>query len=163
MSRILTISQIQFLIRQNVQSYRTSLDGNVPIEIIDNQSAFENAKIRKILKQDDVCVGVTSVHGKIKEPIRLFENWVFRNFRNFQPFFNRFLNQKPHVFRNRKKGNACNSGNSYNSKPHKKPENNDSNKLTYESSSGGKYQEFQKMLAHSMNIDIKRSTINVYM
>ena len=64
------------------------------------------------------------------------------------------------TIKNLEKGNACNSENS---KPYKKPEKNDSNKLTYESSSGGKYQEFQKMLAHSMNIDIKRSTINVYM
>ena len=92
MSKTLTILQIQFLIRQNAQSYRTSLDGNVPIEIIDNQSVFENVKIRKILKQDDVCVGVTSVRGKTKEPIQSSENSVFRNFQqNFRNFRNKKL------------------------------------------------------------------------
>ena len=80
MLKILKISQIQFLIRQNAQFYRTSLDGNVPIETIDNQSVSENAKIRKISKQDGACVGVTSVRGKIKEPIRSSENSVSRNF-----------------------------------------------------------------------------------
>ena len=80
MLKVLAISQIQFLIRQNAQYYRTSLDGNVPIETIDNQSVSENAKIRKISKQDGACVGVTSVRGKIKEPIRSSENSVFSNF-----------------------------------------------------------------------------------
>ena len=83
MLKILTISQIQFLTRQNVQFYRTNPDGNVPIEITDNQSVFENVKIRKISRQDGACVGVTSVRGKIKEPIQLSENSVSRNIRNF--------------------------------------------------------------------------------
>lgn len=83
MLKILTISQIQFLTRQNVQFYRTNPDGNVPIEITDNQSVFENVKIRKISRQDGACVGVTSVRGKIKEPIQLSENSVSRNIRKF--------------------------------------------------------------------------------
>ena len=80
MLKIPTISHIQYLIHRNAQFYRTSLDGNVPIETIDNQSVSENAKIRKISKQDGACVGVTSVRGKIKEPIRSSENSVFSNF-----------------------------------------------------------------------------------
>ena len=80
MLKIPTISQIQYLIHRNAQFYRTSLDGNVPIETIDNQSVSENAKIRKISKQDGACVGVTSVRGKIKEPIRSSENSASRNF-----------------------------------------------------------------------------------
>lgn len=83
MLKILTISQIQFLTRQNVQFYRTNPDGNVPIEITDNQFVSENVKIRKISRQDGACVGVTSVRGKIKEPIQLSENSVSRNIRNF--------------------------------------------------------------------------------
>ena len=86
MLKILAILQIQFLTRQNAQFYRTNLDGNVPIEITDNQSVFENVKIRKISKQDDVCVGVTSVRGKIKEPIRSSENSVCSKFLNFQKY-----------------------------------------------------------------------------
>ena len=86
MLKILAISQIQFLTRQNVQFYRTNPDGNVPTETTDNQSVFENVKIRRISKQDDVCVGVTSVRGKIKEPIRSAENSVFSKFPNFTDF-----------------------------------------------------------------------------
>ena len=74
MLKILTISQIQFLIRQNALFYLTSLDGNVQTETTDNQSVSENVKIRKISRQDGACVGVTSVRGKIKEPIRSSEN-----------------------------------------------------------------------------------------
>ena len=80
MLKILTISQIQFLIRQNALSYLTSLDGNVLTETTDNQSVSENVKIRKISRQDGAYVGVTSVRGKIKEPIRSSENLVPRNF-----------------------------------------------------------------------------------
>ena len=83
MLKILTISQIQFLIRQNALFFRTSLDGNVPTETTDNQSVSENAKIRKISRQDGACVGVTSVRGKIKEPIRSSENLAVRHFSDF--------------------------------------------------------------------------------
>ena len=100
MRKILAISQIQFLTRQNVQFYRTNPDGNVPIEITDNQSVFENVKIRKISRQDDVCVGVTSVRGKTKEPIRSFENSVFSKFPNFINFSKIILKM---MINNRKK------------------------------------------------------------
>ena len=83
MLKILTISQIQFLIRQNALFYLTSLDGNVLTETTDNQSVSENVKIRKISRQDGACVGVTSVRGKIKEPIQSSENSAVRHFSDF--------------------------------------------------------------------------------
>ena len=89
MLKILAISQIQFLIRQNAQFYRTNPDGNVQIEITDNQSVFENVKIRRISKQDDVCVGVTSVRGKIKEPI--IRKFSILEISEFYRFFKKYL------------------------------------------------------------------------
>ena len=89
MLKILAISQIQFLIRQNAQFYRTNPDGNVPTETTDNQSVFENVKIRRISRQDDVCVGVTSVRGKIKEPI--IRKFSILEISEFYRFFKKYL------------------------------------------------------------------------
>ena len=61
--------RIQSLIPQNAQYSQMNPDGNALIIIIVNQFVFENVKIRKISKLEDVFVAETFVLGKIKEQI----------------------------------------------------------------------------------------------
>ena len=63
------IFQILHLTPQNALFFLMNLDGNAPTEIIVNQFVFENVKIKKISKLEDVFVVGTSVLGKIKESI----------------------------------------------------------------------------------------------
>ena len=61
--------RIQSSILQNAQYSQMNLDGNALTVIIVNQFVFENVKIRKISKLEDVFVAEIFVLGKIKEPI----------------------------------------------------------------------------------------------
>ena len=63
------IFQILHLTPQNALFFPMNLDGNAPTEIIVNQFVFENVKIKKISKLEDVFAVGTSVLGKIKESI----------------------------------------------------------------------------------------------